>query len=158
MEKMENNAGESLFCEQDVGGQDMRYDAALAVSYSTTAQYRAALRQIFNMEAADGGQQQQQQEQDDDEGGGESAYDEAMCCQMMDYIYSRTKQDEALMGLYSKAAATMNSRNREIGLVVLFSYDYFHLFHLVLCDFFREPAAAMPLTNFHFQHLFQALK
>ncbi|NBQ48919.1 MAG: hypothetical protein EBU33_10785 [Sphingobacteriia bacterium] len=42
-------------------------------------------------------------------------------------------------GPFTKRASKMISVDPNIGLAVIFSYDYFYLFHLCLADFFRNP-------------------
>ena len=48
--------------------------------------------------------------------------------------------------IYIKAAGFMMSEDPGIGLAVLFSYDYFALFHLVLCDYFTTGQIAATLS------------
>ena len=135
----------SLFSAVD---RDMVYDTSVVVSYATTTEYRSCLRKLFNMVNVRGGEEDAVDETEDDdddddaETRDENDYDESMCCKMMDFIYLHTKEDPVLLDLYERAAATMMSVDCEIGLVVLFSYDYFHMFHLVLCDYFSAVAAA----------------
>ena len=53
----------------------------------------------------------------------------------MNYVFSITKNEPLFIQLYEKAAAKMFSLDVNIGLSVLYSYDYFRVFHLCLRDF-----------------------
>ena len=132
--------------------QEFEYDVQLEVSYNSNETYRECLRTLFNMRsqrtaAAATVTNDEDEEEDvlDEETRDENDYDGFMCCKFMDYIYFHTKSHPVFVDLYETAAAVMMSTDTEIGLVVLFSYDYFPLFHLVLCDFFR----ATKTTNHH---------
>lgn len=50
-------------------------------------------------------------------------------------LYKFFKDDERLKPLYKKLASKIMSEDEEIGFVFLFSYDYFFLMHLCICDF-----------------------
>jgi hypothetical protein len=57
----------------------------------------------------------------------------------MDYIYNATKDNKALNQLYLDAAGLMLSQSPDIGLSILFAYDYFVDFHNCLRVFFENP-------------------
>lgn len=63
---------------------------------------------------------------------------ETLFARFLDEIYESTKDQEILQDFYIKAAGFMMSEDPGIGLAVLFSYDYFSLFHYVLCDFYNK--------------------
>ena len=65
-------------------------------------------------------------------------HDQETMAKFLDRIYDNTIHHNILQDFYKKAAAFMLSEDPSIGLAILFSYDYFKLFHLVLCDFFRD--------------------
>jgi hypothetical protein len=65
-------------------------------------------------------------------------YDEESASKSLNSIYEKTKEITEFQHLYDLAAACMFSTDREIGLAVLFSYDYFHLFINVLQNVLHE--------------------
>ena len=71
----------------------------------------------------------------------ENNYDEESMSKAMDIIYEKTRNDKLFQYLYQHGAAKMFSMDQEIGLAVLCSYDYFHLFHMCLRDFFQNTKA-----------------
>jgi len=75
----------------------------------------------------------------DEETVDELLYEEKAMSSGLDYIYNRTNGNAAFRQLYLDAAAVMLSQSMDIGLAVLFSYDYFSLFHACLVDFLRDP-------------------
>ena len=56
----------------------------------------------------------------------------------LDYIYERTKDVPEFKEIYEIAAGFMFSVDPNIGLAVIFSYDYFRLFHPCLVDFLKS--------------------
>jgi len=56
----------------------------------------------------------------------------------MEYLFDLTKDDPLFCNLYELAAAKMISTEKEIGQCILFSYDYFDLFHSCLSCFIQE--------------------
>jgi hypothetical protein len=79
-----------------------------------------------------------QMEDLDDETKDELLFDEGAMNRTMDYIYDKTKQNECFKEFYVLAAARMFSQDDQIGLAVLFSYDYFALFHACLVEFLEK--------------------
>jgi len=71
----------------------------------------------------------------------ENNYDEESMSKEMDIIYEKTRNHKLFQYLYQHGAAKMFSMDQEIGLAVLCSYDYFHLFHMCLRDFFKNAKA-----------------
>ena len=61
----------------------------------------------------------------------------------MDEIYEKTKHLEQFQSLYISAAALMFSTDPNIGLAVLFSYDYFSLFHTCIQAFYANKLEQM---------------
>jgi hypothetical protein len=77
-------------------------------------------------------------EQLDEETEDEISYDEEAATKKMDEIYSKTKDNDLFMNIYKTAALRMFSEDPEIGLAVLFSYDYLPLFYLCLVEYFKS--------------------
>ena len=58
----------------------------------------------------------------------------------MTKLFILTEGHELFQKLYDAAAAKMISTDRTIGQCVLFSYDYFYLFHACMCVFLTNPS------------------
>ena len=58
----------------------------------------------------------------------------------MSKLFILTESHELFQKLYDAAAAKMISTDRTIGQCVLFSYDYFYLFHACMCVFLTNPS------------------
>jgi hypothetical protein len=69
----------------------------------------------------------------------EMEYDEGAANKAMDYIFKMTKTNPIFNELYLLAAARMFSTDPEIGLSVLFSYDYLEIFHYCLVCYYDIP-------------------
>jgi hypothetical protein len=69
----------------------------------------------------------------------ELEYDEEAANQAMDHVFQTTKNNPIFKELYLLAAARMFSTDPEIGLSVLFSYDYLEIFHYCLVSFYDIP-------------------
>ena len=110
------------------------YPTEFRVQYTNDKEYRATIRTLCNMSSnilafA-------KSEDDIDEiTRDEWDFDQDAITKLFDFIYSTTGKlfDE----MYKKAAGFMLSEDPNIGLAVLFSYDYLMDFHPVLCDYFR---------------------
>jgi len=109
------------------------YNTQITINYTNNEEYRKDLRNIFQMK------NQTLDETIDPETADEQDYDNANASIMLDYIYSITKEDSLFKELYEYGAGTMLSLNLEIGLAVLFSYDYFILFHQCLQQIIDNP-------------------
>jgi len=110
------------------------YNTKLVIQYSNDREYRASLREIFSMKRVI------RLDPDLDEiSRDEQDYDIDAASQKMDFIFERTSGHPRFQELYDIAASKMISMDRNIGLSVLFSYDYFALFHRCLCSFFDDP-------------------
>ena len=68
----------------------------------------------------------------------ENNYDEEAAKKAMDSIYENTHKHPVFRILYEKAAGCMLSMDNEIGLAVLFSYDYMAMFHKCIQRFFES--------------------
>ena len=101
--------------------------------YTTNKEYRQCIRSAFYMEDQD---LEDQYEDLDEESADELNFDMDRAETVMQELYLLTKEDPVFQELYDLAAATMLSEDRQIGQSVLFSYDYFRLFHNCLRYFF----------------------
>ena len=122
------------------------YDTNYEVIYEDTKEYRACMRHLFKMAPLI-------QDSDlDDETLDEQDYDAIQTTIMLDYIYALTKDNKCFQQMYDYASATMFSQDREIGLAVLFSFDYFIFFHPCICSYIKMPHR-MSETNEYFIEL-----
>jgi len=99
------------------------------IQYSNNSEYRQSLRTFCDMSCND---PSIIYEDIDDESKDELLYDPDSMENKMEEIYEKTRYDPLWINLYEKAAAKFFSTNNEIGLVVLFSYDYFSAFYACL--------------------------
>jgi len=77
------------------------------------------------------------QEELDQETRDELAYDEVAVNKTVDYVLDCTKDVPEFEELYKMAARRMMSEDPEIGIAILFSYDYMQRFHQCLIEFFQ---------------------
>ena len=115
-----------------------------AISYSDDIEYRAAIRQLFSMSDAsliDASLIDASLIDDIDQVSlDENNYDPDASQRMLDIIYAKTRNIPIFQRIYICTAGFMLSEDPEIGLAVLFSYDYLAVFHPVLCDFFKDSS------------------
>ena len=139
----------------------MNYPIDIVVKYSNDKEYRNCLRKIFSMNTnstwndserntepvgrsvyARFGSEERATESDitdlDEVSQDELLYDSDATNNFLDFIYDKTKNNTLLIELYILAASVMISTDTNIGLAVLFSYDYFIYFHKCLCIFFDD--------------------
>jgi predicted alpha/beta superfamily hydrolase len=76
----------------------------------------------------------------------ENNYDEQTVKLWIDWISEKTKNCYELNELYKLAAATMISLDRDTGLAVLFSFDYFEDFHSLLSIYFKDIEDNLEMT------------
>ena len=100
--------------------------------YNDDISYRQCLRKMFEMN------EKVPHKEIDDITNDENNYDEESMSKCMDVIYEKTRDHILFQNLYQHGAAKMFSLDQEIGLAVLCSYDYFHLFHMCLKDSFDD--------------------
>lgn len=98
---------------------------SLSVTYSNNKEYRQAIRDFCHMNTI---VVDFQPDTYDEETYDEWQYDMDAMKQSMDIIYEMTKENPHWNVLYLKAAGRFLSTHHEIGLSVLFSYDYFSKF------------------------------
>jgi hypothetical protein len=109
------------------------------IQYSTNLEYRNHIRSIFYMRIDHAKLEKLRNSGIDEESIDEMIYDDDTISKTMDIIYENTYRVDIFCELYKEAAAKMLSTSLEIGLVVLFSYDFFKLFHECLVEYFSAP-------------------
>jgi len=110
------------------------YPTTLNIQYSDNTEFRNCLRQIFKMNC----HHFPNTDDLDEETADEIMYDSKAANDTMDFIFSKTKHNTLFNTLYAKTASFMFSTDTEIGLTILFSYDYLYLFHSLLVLFFSN--------------------
>jgi hypothetical protein len=119
--------------------------------YSTTAEYRQVLRQIVHMDPTKlySDDQLAVDETADEETLDEFCYDDAAMSAYLDGVYQTTHHHPLFSRMYFAAAALMISTNPEIGLAILFSYDYLGPFYLCYQSFLLDPVAFSENNQFY---------
>lgn len=112
--------------------------------YESDKEYRAFLRKIMQMDPTkfyeteeikcDPADPKVSEETID-----EYNYDGAAVAKYLDNVYDLTKDRKEFQRLYIAAAALMFSEKPDIGLAVLFSYDYLAWFHTVYTNYLQNP-------------------
>lgn len=121
----------------------MRYRVETVVNYTNSQEYRQCCRDLFEMNSETYEKnihniENHNKEELDQESRDELAYDEGAISKMMDFVFECTKGLKEFDDLYKMAARRMLSEDPDIGLAILFSYDYMQLFHLCLIEFFSD--------------------
>jgi hypothetical protein len=114
------------------------YPTDFVISYSNNNDYRAAVRQLFNMNPSNYNPDSLQQGLDP-ESKDELEYDDSAVMLGMDWIYDKIKDNEIFRYLLARAAAKYISEDQGIGLSVLMCYDYLDAFHGCLVSFLTDP-------------------
>jgi hypothetical protein len=112
--------------------------------YDSDQTYRAFLRKIMQMDPAkfyetkdikcDPTDPKVSEETID-----EYNYDGAAVAKYLDGVYQSTKDRTEFQRLYTAAAALMFSEKSDIGLAVLFSYDYLAGFYQIYTNYLKTP-------------------
>ena len=112
--------------------------------YDSDQTYRAFLRQIMQMDPTkfyetsdikcDPADPKVSEETID-----EYNYDGAAVAKYLDNVYDLTKDRKEFQRLYTAAAALMFSEKPDIGLAVLFSYDYLACFYQIYTNYLQNP-------------------
>lgn len=102
------------------------YHHSLEIVYSDDDEYRDCIRRVFSMNPANC---------TDDDG---FIYDDKNVSAGLDFIFAKTKDVTEFRDLYLVGAAKMLSNELEIGMAIIFSYEYFDLFHVCLADYIRD--------------------
>ena len=112
------------------------YPIQLNIQYSTDQEYRKCLRDVFQMDST---QFPDVKDMDLDQvTADEMMYDEKAASRTMEHVFENTFQHKDFILLYEKAASFMFSIDTNIGLTILFGYDYLDLFHPLLSGFFSN--------------------
>lgn len=120
------------------------YPVDKQVSYSNDMEYRQCIRDLFRMTP----QTDVLNNPDLDEiTKDETNYDKETSTLLVKWISDETKECYELNELYKVAAATMITLDRETGLAVLFSYDYFAEFHKLLSLYFSSPGTDLEMSS-----------
>lgn len=106
--------------------------------YSNNKEYRQAIREFFNMNV-ENIESEIKQYNYDEETEDELLFDEAAISTGMTNILEKVKGNNLFDELYSLAAAQMISIDRETGLCILLSYDYFSDFLNVWNTYLENP-------------------
>ena len=114
-------------------------------NYTNTTEYRNIFRQITHQNT----NPPENPFDLDDETLDELHYDETTVSQFLDTVFANTKINPLFHALYDLAAAKMISTDREIGLAVLFSYDYFGAFYPCYCEYMKH-SNTFSVTNPHY--------
>ena len=109
----------------------MPYNTNLIVKYDDDFEYRQSIRDVFGMNCSPDSIDSDYDAVTRDE----LLYEADAMSKGLDDIYERTKDVPEFKEIYEIAAGFMFSVDPNIGLAVIFSYDYFRLFHPCLVDF-----------------------
>lgn len=152
---MENNENKSMV-NLTIDTNQIIYDTSYDVIYNDTKEYRICIRHLFKM--AHRVQDVNDDDPIDDETLDEQNYDDLQTTVMLDYIYALTKDNPCFQKLYDYAAATMFSQDREIGLAVMFSFDYFIFFHPCICSYIKMPQRMSEMNEYFIELINRFIK
>lgn len=131
------------------------YPLHLDIKYSNDKEYRQCIRQVFLMNVhlfPDTSKLDL-----DDVTQDEMMYDSKSANDMMDFVYEHTNAKNEFINLYTRAASFMFSTDMNIGLAILFGYDYLDLFHPVLRLFFTNPSDTNITQSIEYIQLYDKL-
>lgn len=92
------------------------------ISYSNDEEYRNALCCVFFLTSSD--------DEFDDE-------NNKKLIETMEHLFHLTEKNEIFDKLYNLACSKMFLTDKTIGQCILYSYDYFDLFHYCMCLFLK---------------------
>lgn len=115
----------------------MIYNINYDVDYNDNSQFRNALRNVFSMNCVE----DTNNDVMDDESRDELFYDNHAVTNCLTFILNKTQNNPLFKEIYLITAGRVLSNDLGIGLTILFSYDNFKSFHLLLRDFFHEPSS-----------------
>lgn len=121
--------------------EESDYDLTLQVQYKNNCEYRKMIRNVFKMDM--GILEQKMNDTYESEDLDEETKDELLCDLEKMYIVldkwmEITRDNPFFLKLYELASEKMFSTDIFIGQSILFSYDYFWLFHPCLCFFYEN--------------------
>jgi hypothetical protein len=105
------------------------------INYRNNKEYRAVLREIFNMDTS----KNETTGEIDGETEDELLFDNKNILKIFDDIYEKTFNYTIFQELFEKAAACFFSTDEKLGITVLFAYDYLEDFYPFLCSFLSDP-------------------
>jgi hypothetical protein len=138
--------------------KEYSYPRHLTISYSNDLEYRMTVRQIFQMNSDS--YPEIVHSDIDPISRDELEYDEKSADIAMQYVMNHTQNEALFAPIYEQAASFMFSTDANIGLAVLFSYDYLLLFHNCLRDYFTSITTnenAFTNQNKNYQLLYNKL-
>lgn len=109
----------------------MPYNINQIVTYDDDFAYRKQIRDVFSMNCSPISDY-------DAITNDELMYEDDAMSKGLDEIYAMTKDVPDFIHIYTTTAGFMLSTDPNIGLAVVFSYDYFDKFHPCLVDFLRS--------------------
>jgi hypothetical protein len=112
------------------------YPIDLTLSYTNDEEYRKSIRSLFQMKSDS--YPDIVNSDIDAVSRDELEYDENSAYSAMEYVFDNTRNVPPFIAIYEQAASFMFSTDINIGMAVLFSYDYLLLFHNCLRDFFAS--------------------
>lgn len=137
---------------------DYSYPVDLDIEYSNDFEYRKSLRRLFQMNSSN---YPSNIESDiDPVSRDELEYDEQSAEIAMECVIRKTRENPLFYALYEQSATFMFSTNIDIGLAVLFSYDYLLLFHRCLSDYFKsltDNKTSFTIENENYKALYNKL-
>jgi len=116
------------------------YNINTQVEYETDEEYRESIKNVFNTNLSDE----------------DFILENDTIKTVLDDIYEKTKDNSLFKKIYKYGAYIFFSTDEEIGLAVMFSFNHFKLFHLLLCDFLRDNA--IDDTNEHYRNIIKNFK
>ena len=123
------------------------YPTNMKISYKNDIEYRKVIRNLFKMTCNILSMTGDNEEEIDEITQDEWNYDSESTTPFMDFIYDSTHEIPIFQEFYKKSAGFMLSEDSEIGLAILFSYDYLEFFHHVLCDYFTYIDGQEPVFD-----------
>lgn len=107
------------------------------IDYNNNREYRECLRRVFYMTCNLDNLIQENPDYDD-ETLDEELYENENTITAIDNIFERTKDNCVFQKMYLHAAGKLISERMDLGMVVLFSYDFFENFHSCLVKFLND--------------------
>jgi hypothetical protein len=108
-------------------------------SYRNNEEYRKALQELCFLRYPDTFPEGDYPEGTDPECCHEMTYDLENMTYALDFIWHNTRKHPLFIDLYKLTAKEMLTEDLEVGLAILFSYDYLALFHQCLSSFYNNP-------------------
>lgn len=124
------------------------------IKYNSNKEYRKAIREFCKMNCPP--PTIENAEDIDEETKDELLFDSLSTQIIMNDIYEKTKDHPVWQTLYDKSAAKLISTHRDIGLSLLFCYDFFPAFHDCWKSFLECPEK-FDETNEWYQILYNTL-